>query len=89
MPLFKYILLALLGLSGTALSADVPITPASTTLDADAIVQPNGGALSNVYPGQKKPRNVDSTYVRKRQRGRHHKVYQHTVKQPRTPKKEG
>jgi hypothetical protein len=40
MPLFKYILLALLGSSGVALPGDT-ITPPSTTLGADAIAQTN------------------------------------------------
>jgi hypothetical protein len=90
MPISEYILLALLGTGGVALpGGDATVAP-RTTLGADAIMQPNGGALSSLYTGQNPPKKEDSRRFRKTQHGRHHnKVHRHTVKQPRTPKKDG
>ena len=45
MPFVEYILLALLGSGGVALSDSDPITSSNLTLGAEAIVQPNGGDL--------------------------------------------
>lgn len=53
MPLFEYILVALLGSGGAP----------SVTLGADAIVQPNGGALS---VGQETPKKEDGIHIKSR-----------------------
>src|SRR5689334_10458995 len=45
MPFVEYLLLALLGSGGVALSDSDPITSSNLTLGAEAIVQPNGGDL--------------------------------------------
>jgi hypothetical protein len=67
MPLSEYLLLAVLASGGAALPGAVP----NTTLDADAIVQPNGGGLSSVYPGQDTPPKKSKHY-RKLRHQRHH-----------------
>ncbi len=88
MPISEYILLALLASGGVALPDGSP----ATTLGADAIVQPNGGALSSVYLGQDTPKkeySKRSKYLRKREHRRRSKITHHPVKQPRTPKKDG
>jgi hypothetical protein len=86
MPISEYILLALLATGGVALPDGDPTAAPSTKLGADAIVQPNGGALSSVIPGKWDKR---SKYLRKRQHRHHSKVYRHPRKEPRTPKKDG
>jgi hypothetical protein len=84
MLLSEYFLLAMLASGGAALPGTVP----NTTLDADAIVQPDGGALSSVYRGQ-------WAHTRHKQAGQqkefrtHSKVTHHPRKQPRVPKKDG
>ena len=88
MPISEYILLTLLAAGGVALPDG---TVAASTLGADAIVQPNGGALSSLAPRQDKK---DDTHLKafsktKVRRHRSGKVRHRTVKQPRTPKKEG
>jgi hypothetical protein len=45
MPLFEHILLALLGSGGAGLPVGVGMSPSAAALGADAIVQPNGGAI--------------------------------------------
>jgi len=64
MPLFEYLLLALIGSSGVA-----GTTP--TTLGPEAITQPNGGALSALQDPPKKD-DIRRTKTMLKQR-RHHK----------------
>jgi hypothetical protein len=86
MPLSEYILLAVLASGGAALPGAV----LNTTLDADAIVQPNGGALSSLDLNQETPKKEGRHSRTLVKRGhRHGKVFHHPVKQPRTPKKDG
>jgi hypothetical protein len=86
MPISEYILLALLATGGVALPDGAP----ATTLGADAIVQPNGGESSSLYLGQDTPPKKGGRHQKEfRKRRRHSKVYHHTNKQPRTPKKDG
>ncbi len=84
MPLSEYFLLAMLASGGAALPGAVP----NTTLDAGAIVQPNGGALSSVYPGAvahtRHKRGGEQKELRK-----HSKVTHRPRKQPQVPKKDG
>jgi hypothetical protein len=47
MPVFEYVLLALLGSAGAAAPETTPGNPAMRTIAADAITQPNGGAEGN------------------------------------------
>jgi len=72
MPLFEYVLLALLG-SGTTGAAP------GTTLGADAIAQPNGGAMSASFVGQKKPTKTE----------RHRRVHKHRRHSTHKKKTEG
>jgi len=89
MPLFEYVLLALLG-SGAAAADGSAATPPEALLDADAIVQPNGGALSSV--GQKTVSKLEKGSPVKSQqhrRRRHQSTRHRKPPTPRTPKKEG
>jgi hypothetical protein len=88
MPISEYILLTLLAAGGVALPDGAV---AAATLGADAIVQPNGGALSSPPPRQDKK---DDTHLKvfSKTKVRHHrsgKVSHRKVRQPHTPKKEG
>jgi hypothetical protein len=89
MPLSQYLLLALLAAGGVASADGGPTTAA--TLGANAIVQPNGGALSSVYPPQETPKKEDSHVRRlsKTRHGRKGKVTHRRVRTPETPKKDG
>jgi len=70
MPLFEYILLALLGSAGSAAGGSLAQPPA-TALGADAIVQPNGAALSSDSAGKgEKVKNGRSHRRVRRQRHR-------------------
>ena len=80
MPLFEYILVALLGSGGA------PSAAPSVTLGADAIVQPNGGAL---LAGQETPKKDDSKSVKRRANFTRHKRSSRPIKRIYTPKKEG
>ena len=87
MPISEYILLTLLTAGGVALSDG---RAAAATLGADAIVQPNGGALSSAAPRQDKK---DDTHIRtlSKTKTRHHrsgKVSHRKIK-PNVPKKDG
>ena len=65
MPLFEYILAALMG-SGSA-----PSAPPTVTLGVDAIVQPNGGALlvaGQDAPKKEEPARRVKTSARKKSR---------------------
>ena len=88
MPISEYFLLALLATGGLA-TTDGGAT-AATTLGADAIVQPSGGALSSVYSGQETPKKEDSHSRRlnKTRHGRKGKTTHHRIKAD-TPKKDG
>jgi hypothetical protein len=44
MPVFEYVLLALLGSAGAAAPGTTPENPAMRTITADAVTQPSGGA---------------------------------------------
>ena len=88
MPISEYILLALLATGGVALPDGNPTT--TTTLGADAIEQPNGGALSSLDLNQETPKKGGRHSKALVKSGhRHGKVFHHPVKQPRTPKKDG
>lgn len=63
MPLFEYVLLAVIGSSG---AAGLPATTSGRTFGPEAIVQPNGGALLPEQIGIHKSRNS-------RRKQRHHK----------------
>jgi hypothetical protein len=59
MPVFEYVLLALLGSAGTAAPGTTPENPAIRTITADAVTQPRGGAegdgnlaAGTGFPGQ-------------------------------------
>jgi hypothetical protein len=91
MPLFEYILVALLGSGGA------PSAPPSVTLNADALIQPNGGALS---VGQETPKKDDSNRIKrsadvglafqkKSANYTRHKRSHRPIKRIYTPKKEG
>jgi hypothetical protein len=56
MPLSEYILLALLATGGAALPDG---STSAKTLGADALAQPNGGAMSSAYLGQDPPKKDD------------------------------
>jgi hypothetical protein len=43
MPVFEYVLLALLGAAGAATPAETPSGPSLRTLTADIVTQPSGG----------------------------------------------
>jgi len=88
MPISEYILLALLAAGGAALPDGSPA--AASTLGADAIVQPNGGALSSAYIGQEPPKKDDSHLKRlsKTRHGRKGKIGRHRFKTD-MPKKDG
>jgi hypothetical protein len=86
MPISEYVLLALLATGGIASPDGAP----AATIGADAIVQPNGGALSGAYVGQDPPKKEDSRRSKYLSKTRHHrKGNHHPIKQPRTPKKDG
>jgi len=86
MPLFEYVLLALLGSGATGAAP-------GTTLGADAIVQPNGGAMSTSMPlaqdkkdDTKKIRTMESRTRRGHQHRRHGR---HTHKKKTEGEKKG
>ena len=87
MPISEYILLTLLAAGGVALPDG---RAAAATLGADAIVQPNGGALSSAAPVQDKK---DDTHhkVFSATKSRHHRTgkVSHRRVKPNTPKKDG
>jgi len=56
MPLSEYILLALLATGGVALPDG---STSAKTIGADALAQPNGGAMSSAYIGQEPPKKED------------------------------
>ena len=89
MPISEYILLALLAAGGVASPDGSP--SAAATIGADALVQPNGGALSSVYLGQETPKKEDIHIKRlsKTRHGRKSKVTHHRTRTPETPKKDG
>ena len=58
MPLSQYLLLALLATSGAPL-LDGNTNTAAKTLGAEALAQPNGGAMSSAYIGQETPKKED------------------------------
>jgi len=74
MPIFEYILVALLGSGGS------PSAPPSVTLGADAIVQPNGGVL---LAGPEQDKKEDIKYRNKIARTKHRR---HPIKPAVTPK---
>jgi hypothetical protein len=93
MPLIEYFLLALMA-PGAAATGAAPGTRGATLpiMGADAIVQPNGGALSSSYLGQDTPKKEGTRRSRTHRRsGRRHpfKYSRRVQKQPRTPKKDG
>jgi hypothetical protein len=83
MPLIEYFLLALMG-SGAAAGAG-PGTPPSAVIGADAIVQPNGGAM---LIGQDTPPKK-SRRIQALRRRRHKHYRRHPLKTGYTPKKGG
>lgn len=80
MPLFKYILVALLGSGGA------PSAAPSVTLGDDAIVQPNGGVL---LVGQEPPKKDDSRRVKRKANFTRHKRSRRPIKRTFDPKKDG
>jgi hypothetical protein len=95
MPLSEYILLALLATGGAALPDG---STSAKTLDADALAQPNGGAMSSAYIGQEPPKKEDGRLrsttppaksLSKTRHGRKGKVTHRRVRTPETPKKDG
>jgi len=89
MPLSEYLLLALLATGGVALP-DGNASTSAKTLGADAIAQPNGGAMSSAYIGQEPPKKDDSHLKRlsKTRHGRKGKIGRHRFKTD-MPKKDG
>jgi len=87
MPLSEYILLALLATGGAALPDG---STSAKTLGADAIAQPNGGAMSSAYIGQEPPKKDDIHLKRlsKTRHGRKGKIGRHRFKTD-MPKKDG
>jgi hypothetical protein len=97
MPISEYILLALLAAGGAALP-DGNASTSAKTLGADAIAQPNGGAMSSAYVGQETPKKEDihlygttppAKRFSKTRHGRRGKTAHKPIKQPYTPKKDG
>ena len=88
MPISEYILLALLASGGVALPDTGASSAPSMTFGADAIVQPNGG--STTFAVQETPKK-DGSLKTASHKGRrsHTKVRHNTVKQQKTPKKDG
>jgi hypothetical protein len=68
MPLFEYILLVILGAGTTASSG----APPSNTLTADAVVQPNGGALVAAPEPASKDKKVTTASKHRRHRKHRH-----------------
>ena len=75
MPLFEYVLAALMGAAGH--SAVTPIT----NLGPEAIAQPNGGALSPAPVQEEKKRHVKTSSK--------HRTHRHRRHSTNTPKKDG
>ena len=68
MPLSQYFLLALLATGGVASLDGSPTT--ASTLGADALGQPNGGAMSSAYLGQEPPKK-DDIHLKRLSKTRH------------------
>ena len=86
MPLFEYVLLALIGSSVSGLSA----TTQETKLGPEALAQPNGGALLGAQEPPKKE-DIRRTMLKVRHnKVRHHK-HRHgrRGRGPNMPKKDG
>jgi hypothetical protein len=76
MPIFEYVLLALLGATGAATPAETPGGPSMRTLTADIVTQPNGGTeglsgqATGGSPGKQAGTGRKGRHLEK---GRHHR----------------
>jgi hypothetical protein len=76
MPIFEYVLVALVGAAGAGAPLETPGRPMMRTLTADVLTQPNGGA--EAFPGQTGGGSTDRTTGTGRkgkhlEKGRHHR----------------
>ena len=82
MPLFEYVLVALMGAAGHPTAAPI------TNLGPEALAQPNGGALLGAQEPPKKE-DIRRTMLKVRHnKVRHHK-HRHGRRGPNMPKKDG
>jgi hypothetical protein len=86
MPLFEYVLVALMGAAGH------PAAVPGTILGPEAIAQPNGGALITAQePPKKDDLHRRSTMLKRRHDKSRHNKHRHgrRGRGPNTPKKDG
>jgi hypothetical protein len=80
MPVFEYVLIALLGAAGTATPAETPGGSSMRTLTADIVTQPNGGTegflaqATGGSPGKQTGTGRKGRSHRRHRRHRHTKV---------------
>jgi hypothetical protein len=86
MPLFEYVLLALIASGG---GAGLPTEKPETILGPEAIVQPNGGALLAAQDIPPKKEDSKDRHPMFKHTLRHGHKHRHRRPRPQTPKKDG
>jgi hypothetical protein len=88
MPVFEYVLVALLGAAGAATPAEMPGGSSMRTLTADIVTQPNGGAegllgqATGGSPGKQAGTGRKGRRHTRRHRRRRHTKVTETGKKP-------